>query len=218
MASGQFLVLVRHGESEANANLARTTNELYYSLSGSDPAIALTKTGHVQAAQAGKLLSQRFSGADRFHQLFCTHFARVQQTVDAIVSALSYELERTNDARLHKRNYGKFWNLTRKGVEVLHPEEYKAYLQAGDLAYRAPEGENYADVFARVDDFIATVLATGSANTLVVSHSVVLLAFQRAFEHISDQDVLSRYEANALSNAAILTYWRADLNSRWQRT
>ncbi len=220
MAMGrQYLVLVRHGQSEANASLTQTPNALYYSTSGSDPAIALTPTGQRQANELATLVAARFSRARQFDRLYCTDFRRVQQTADAIEQALGYKATRSIDPRLNKRSYGKFWNLTRHGVSQLFPDEYKYYLREGDLNYRPPEGENYPDVFSRINDFVTNELSCTRAHALVVTHSVVLLAFQRLFEGIADEVVLSRYEAMELPNCAVLTYCRETMHNpgAWMR-
>jgi 2,3-bisphosphoglycerate-dependent phosphoglycerate mutase len=210
MTQRQFLVLVRHGQSEANLRLQSVDDDaLYYSLSGSDPSVGLTTQGFGEGAAVGDQLAQLFPSQKPLQRVYHTDFKRVEETVEAIDAKLPYDVPRQVDPRLNKRNYGEFWNLTRRGVEVLHPQEWARYLLEGDLNFRAPGGgENYPDVFARVDDFIDTELSASRENMLVVTHSVVILAFRRRIEGLSDEEVIEQYEQISLANGEVLVYER----------
>lgn len=214
MKRRRYVVLVRHGQSESNELLACTEDGFFYSNSGSDPSIPLTPTGVQQGAEVGARLARMFPAERPLKRLFHTAFDRVLQTADQIELQLPYAVPRTLDRRLDKRNYGTFWNMTRLGVEHLHPEEWQRYSVEGDLLYRPPNGENYPDQFARVDEFIEETLSSGDDDVLIVAHLMTLLAFKRNLEGISDEEVLRLYEAMSLPNAHILIYCQGE-DGRW---
>jgi broad specificity phosphatase PhoE len=213
----QFLALVRHGLSRANVAIQIPTDSHYYPINGSDRDVSLVPEGFTQSEEAGRLLLERFPANAPLHRSFISPFRRIRETADKIDETLGYTPSRTEDPRLEKRSYGDFWNMTYKGVEELHPAEHQQYRTQGPLLYRAPNGENYPDVFARVDSFIADVVEPSTDNILVVSHAVVILSFERAFEGLSDEDVLSRYEAQSLPNGHIVLYTRSGPGDRWRR-
>lgn len=213
----QYLVLVRHGQSQANVLTGLPSDEHYYQLSGSDRAVGLTDEGLAQSLAAGRRLAAFMGQDERFEHLFVSPFRRTRQTADALSAELGYAPGTSEDERLCKRSYGEFWNLTYRGLQDLHPGEFARFQREGGLVYRAPGGENYLDVFARVDNFLDETVGPAKGHILVVTHSVVVLSLQRRLEGLPDQEVMNRYETVALPNGHILVYSRAGANSPWQR-
>lgn len=220
MEDVQFLVVVRHPESEANAGLKTTADGLYYSLCGSDMMVPQTAKGRRQARRLAKRLALMFPPERKLSHVYYSDFLRVRQTLAPINRQLGYDVAQTFDERLRKRSYGEFWNLTHAGVEALHRDEWQRYVDLGerrDLHYRAPGGgENYFDVFARVEEFIDNVVMPSDGNMLVLTHSVVALAFRRRLEGMGEHEVVRHYEAQTLRNAQILAYSRTGHDSPWQ--
>ena len=212
----QFLALVRHGQSEANVAIQRETDALYYEIPGSDTSVALTGQGNREAFDAGCRLSSMLPANTGFDTLFLSPFVRVRQSADELERGLGYAPPRIEDTRLEKRSYGDFWNLTYRGVQQLHPAEYARFQQQGHLLYRPPGGENYPDVFTRVEQFIEEQVNPSSGNLLVVTHSVVVLSFQRVFDGLPDAEVLRRYETVALPNGHIVLYSRRTPGEAWR--
>lgn len=212
----QFLLLVRHGESQANAAIAAGTDELYYNVPGSDREVALTELGMTQALEAGHKLSRFLSLRGQISKIWLSPFRRIRQTIDQIESALGYKTARKEDERLSKRSYGLFWNLTYKGVALLHPEEQAKFNQQGVLDYRPPGGENYPDLFERIQRFIDEELNQEGGNVLIGAHSVVILTFQRLLEGLPDSEVVRRYENVELENGHLRAYVRYAPSERWQ--
>lgn len=212
----RYLALARHGQSQANRKLQKSSCGLYYSLCGSDKEVPLTDAGFRQADRLGERLKKLFPSFRPLAQIHENGFRRVQQTVDRVVGKIPYPLPRMTQIALEKRHYGDFWNLTRKGVKKLHPEEWKRYLEEGDLHYRAPGGgENYQDVFDRVDGFVNKFVLPADHNQLVVTSSVIALAFQRRFEGLSATEVMRKYEAMAVANAELRIY-QSEPGGAWQ--
>ncbi len=214
----QYLVLSRHGQSEANLHLSASSDGLFYSNSGSDPLVPLTDLGSQQGLAVAALLTSKFPAETKIGLAFHNEFERVRQFADRVIDNLGYQVRRSCDPRLNKRSYGRFWNLTYKGVQELHPEEWVHFLRDGNMLYRAPDGgENYPDVFARVDDFIQQQINPSTENILVITSSVVVLSFIRNIEHLSDEELLHRYETQSVPNAEIIAYFRDAADQPWQR-
>lgn len=217
LVTKQYLVLVRHGQSEANLRLASSPDGLYYSNSGSDPLVPLTQLGLVQGDAVAKHLRKRFRRSRRIVRVYHNEYQRVEQFADRVAARLGYDVERLCDARLNKRSYGDFWNLTYHGVQTLHPQEWERYQTEGAFLYRPPGGENYPDVFARVDDFVDERVKPSSENQVIVTSSVVLLSFIRKFEQLSDEELIRQYESQAVPNAYIVVYCRDSADQPWRR-
>jgi broad specificity phosphatase PhoE len=211
----QYLVLLRHGQSEANEALEAGEDGLHYKVTGSDREVALTELGAAQALEAGKQLARLFPSNLPINIAWLSPFCRIRQTLEQVELALGYQVQRAEDERLAKRNYGLFWNLTYKGVAVLFPEEHARFLELGHLHYRPPEGENYFDLFARIEEFIGSELDRAQGNLLICAHSVVCLAFQRVFEKLPDQEVVRLYEESALPNGHLRIYMRQAPGQAW---
>ncbi len=205
----EFVVLVRHEQSEANAALEVSSNRLHYSVCGSDLMLGLTAHGDERSTILGQQLGRRFPAEQPLIAAISSKYLRAIRTRDRIVAALPYQVKLQTDIRLNKRSYGTFWNLTYRGVEELHPHEYVKFRERGPLAYRPPDGENYFDLFDRSTDFASSVCECTRGNLLVVTHLVVILAFMRRYEGISDNDVVRMYEDIAIPNGHILIYKRS---------
>lgn len=215
LKDSRYLALLRHEESEANSNLKETQDGLYYSNSGSDLTVPLTARGLASGVSTGKKVAALFPYTNKIQTAFHSDYLRTRQSLAIVAGELGYPLCYKADSRLNKRSYGHFWNLTRRGVAELHAEEYRLYRQLGDLNYRPPGGENYYDVFARTASFLRELKELNAGNTLVVTHSVWLLACMRELESLPDQEVLERYENVSLPNGALLLYRQTDKG--WQR-
>jgi broad specificity phosphatase PhoE len=218
MRRPQYLAVVRHEESQANVVMQIPTDELFYPVAGSDPEVGLTADGFLHGPTTGQRLARLFPPETPVDRLILSPFRRVRESADRIQDGLGYAPPRLEDSRLSKRSYGAFWNLTYKGLQELHPEEYQRYLQMGKFLYRAPGGgENYPDVFARVTAFVEEAVAPSCENLLVVTHSVVMLALQRQFEGLSDEEIVRMYEQVEIPNGHIMLYRRQDPSRPWER-
>src|SRR5262249_15383170 len=214
----QYLALFRHGESAANVVTQVSTDAHYYEISGSDPEVGLTENGLAQALESGRVLARLFPEDAPIDSLRLSPFRRVDQSADQVDKSLGYSPPRKVDKRLSKRSYGAFWNLTYRGLQELHPHEHTAYLQTGKFLYRAPGGgENYPDVFARVAEFLAEEVNPSTENIAIGTHSMVILAVQRQFEGLADDEVLRRYEEVALPNGHVVLYVRDHPSQPWRR-
>lgn len=212
----QFLALMRHGESLSNRDLTVNPCGLYYAVAGSDLSVPLTDEGIRQVDLAGEELARLFPEESPIAQIWDNRFDRVGYSADRVEQKLGYRPRRRSSRRIEKRSYGLFWNLTYRGVQELHPEEYARYLAEGALNYRPPGGENYPDLFARVREFIDIDLEPCEGHQLIVTSLAAILAFHRELSSLPDEEAVRMYEASALPNASIHLYVREGPGHPWQ--
>lgn len=217
MDEPQYLALVRHGKSYANVEIEKTPGGLYYAISGSDRDVGITPDGEWDSERAGRILARLFPSHFPIAHTWHSEFRRIDQSSSIIETCLGYPLRPVVDRRLNKRSYGTFWNLTYKGVHVLHRHEHDIFNALGPLKYRPPQGENFYDLFERVDDFMFCDMNETDGNQLVVGHSAVLLAMQRHLDGMPDMDVVHQYETIAIPNGYVMLYRRANKKSPWKR-
>ncbi len=213
----KYLVVVRHGESFANRRLRKDKDGIKYSLAGSDASIGLTPRGKRQARNTGKRLGSLFAGKNHFQSVTANRFNRVGQTADLIVENFNYEPSYAEDARVEKRSYGKFWNLTYRGVKELYPDEYSIYETLGPFKYRPPGGENYYDLFERIEEFgEERALISGEGNQLVVTSSAAMLAFRRTYAGLADEKLVELYESMSIGNGDFDIYELDETSGKWK--
>ena len=212
----QVLALVRHAHSFANAEIEQPAQGYYYAISGSDKSVGVTEKGLKECISAGQLLAQLFPESNPIDTIWATDYARTVITADEVQTHLNYVPPRIIDSRLNKREYGIFWNMTYKGVEDLHPEQYELYRRLGALKYRPPGGENYYDLFERTADFVHRELNHTTGNQVIVGHSASILALIREIEGLPDQEVVRQYHCVCIPNAYITVYVRDDSASPWR--
>ncbi|HXQ61359.1 MAG TPA: histidine phosphatase family protein [Acidimicrobiales bacterium] len=145
-----MLILVRHGESAANAGGL---------LSGRAPS-PLTERGRSQVAN----LSSVLVGAGR---LISSPLGRARETAEALGLGLPIEV----DERWTEVDYGEFEG---ESLSAVPPEIWQRW--RSDPSFRPPGGETLAEVGVRVaaacDELFARPGsgARGSADVVVVSH------------------------------------------------
>ncbi len=196
-------VLVRHGESTANA-AGLFTGVL---------DVPLSQRGMEEARRAADLLRATGLG---FEAAYCSELARAWQTADVLAAELPDLPPFQRDWRLDERNYGALTTLTKSAVRAEHGEEqFLAWrrsvhtppppmgdalfdqLAASELFRRLPpealvRTESLADVMVRVRAFWAErvdpVLRAGR-NVIVVGHGNSLRALCAVVDDLPDEEV-----------------------------
>jgi broad specificity phosphatase PhoE len=147
------IVLVRHGESEAN--VAGCIND--------DPArsVSLTERGRAQAAAAADELH-----ALRFTHAYASEFPRAQQTAAILLRRQACAL--SIDARLNER---------RSGMDGLPVHAFNQLVQRDPLRFRPERGESFLQQMERLRDFLdEAALRHRDGLILAVSHENPILA------------------------------------------
>lgn len=204
----QYVVVIRHGQTIPNLLVQHFTENHFYEVTGSDETVGLTELGISQIKEAGfflALLRRRVKVA----RLYCSQFFRTRSSAEVIQSILPGHPQIVEDPRIAKRHYGDFWNITYSGVKALYPEEYEKFLQQGGYFYRPPNGENYADLKVRVNDYIHEVIDGTEDSIAIATHSAVALVLEQLLlGEMTDAELVQRYDAMSVSNASVVIYKR----------
>ena len=168
------IILVRHGESEGNAdkNHYRTIP---------DYALMLTPNGVAQARQAGREIKE-IIGSENIHVYLSPYF-RTRQTCQYIRETIETNIVKTTeDPRLRELDWG----------HLRHPDDNEEIIRARDsystFYYRIPDGESGADVYDRVSTFLETMHRDFNKkeypqNALIVTHGLTLRLFLMRWFH-----------------------------------
>jgi probable phosphoglycerate mutase len=149
------LLVVRHGQSVWNAE-GRWQGR-------ADPA--LTPLGEQQAADAARHVGP-------IDEVWASNLRRAHRTAEIIAATLGLEVR--VDERLAERDAGEWQGLTRDEIEAAWP---------GWLAeHRRPPGFEPDEIVAERGIAVLEDLARRSGRLLVVSHSGVIRAVERALE------------------------------------
>ena len=178
MAKPKRIVLIRHAESAANADLNILTHN-------PDHLIPLTEHGHSQSLQAGVDLLRLF-GDETIHA-YMSPYRRTRDTFEGIKLGAENRLRirrAYEDPRIREQDFGHF-----KAAEAfrLIDSERASY---GTFFYRIPDGESGADVYDRISNFLETLWRDFAKdhyprNTLIVSHGLTIRLFLMRWFHWS---------------------------------
>jgi len=154
------LILIRHGESEANNDGI---------LAGQEES-RITQRGIYQAERAAEFLKSRYTPIDL---IYSSPLSRALTTAKKIQERLLVPVVTDDD--LIEMHFGKWEGLHKDDLRTT--EEWDKYIK-NPLKYRFPEGESCQIVRKRVEEFKNRVLSDDSwKNAVVVSHFTPILFF-----------------------------------------
>lgn len=144
------LYLLRHGQTEWN-RLGRLQGRL---------DSALTDLGHAQAARQAELVARLPAQMARFS----SPAGRAVATARIVFGPKPF----LQDARLHEIDIGDFTGATEATLRADHPQLFAD----GGIAWydRAPKGEGFAALEARVRDFLTNL----RGPAIIVTHGMTL--------------------------------------------
>jgi broad specificity phosphatase PhoE len=174
MVRPRRIVLVRHGESEGNADDTVYERE-------PDHALRLTPKGREQAAEAGVRLRELFG--DESISAYVSPYRRTLQTFRELRLDPA-RVRMREEPRLREQDWGNWQD--RDDVRL-----QKAYRDAyGHFFYRFAQGESGADVYDRVGSFLESLYRSFEApdhpqNVLLVTHGLTMRLFCMRWFHWS---------------------------------
>lgn len=206
------IILVRHGESAANAD-----KNLHGSMA--DHAIPLSELGFKQAYQAGVFLGRFLSETleetkDPIDsgktistpvRLWLSPYKRTRETADCIFSgiktferengAINMNLDSRENIRLCEQQFGLFDGIPDDERHLHYPAEAEHYAkcedQEGQFWARMPLGESRFDVANRVHQTFGTFHRDNDRHDIgtiiVVCHGVTLRAFVMQWLHLTPE-------------------------------
>jgi probable phosphoglycerate mutase len=155
LPKGLTLYFARHGQTQANVEKR---------FSG-DKDTPLTPLGQEQAAQLGGILKRQLGDAFGY-QFISSPLARAVATMKIARHAMGLPANGfATDNRLKEINLGVWDQLTDEEARALSPILFE---QRGNDKWhvRVPGGENYAEVAARISDWVREL----KADTIAISH------------------------------------------------
>lgn len=155
------LILVRHGESEANNN---------GTLTGQGDS-NITEMGILQAGRAAGFIKSRYKSVDI---IYTSPLSRALITAKKIQKKLKVPIETDED--LIEMHFGEWEGLHRDDLRTM--DEWEKYIK-NPLQYRFPGGESCQVVRKRVENFIKNRVMNDNRwkKAVVVSHFTPILFF-----------------------------------------
>ena len=181
MKDQNFLVLVRHGQSEWNAKNLFT--------GWKDPG--LTPVGETEAANAGNLIKEMNI---KFSIMFTSALKRAQITGQMILEAIDQtHIEVLKDQALNERDYGDLAGLNKDDARKEWGEE-QVYIWRRSYDVPPPGGESLKNTAERVlpyfNSLILPKLLEGE-NILVAAHGNSLRSLVMQLDNLSKEEVVA---------------------------
>jgi len=197
-SKGLKILLVRHGQSEANVD-----QTLYTSMA--DHAVPLSKLGQEQALETGLKIRDHFiehygtvkPPRDWYCRIWTSPYTRARQTAQIISqSAGGWITDLRENILLVEQQFGLFEGVDWYGGGLKgFPNELEFYNKCatfgGRFWARVPLGESRFDVCSRVYQGFGTLHRDanrhGIKNVIIVSHGVTLRAFLMMWLHLTPE-------------------------------
>ncbi|SOB82151.1 histidine phosphatase family protein [Streptomyces sp. 1331.2] len=192
-----LLIATRHGESTANVEfqLAEATGALSVPISCRDADIPLSRRGRRQARALGRWWAE-LPGVDRPRSVWCSPYLRTAETARVAIAraaglgAVPASLPVRYDERLRDRELGILEMLPRAAIEAKYPEEAARRRKMGELYYRPPGGESWADVALRVRSLLRDVCEEDAGRpVLLVAHDCTVLMLRYALDRLDEAEL-----------------------------
>ncbi|NYE94943.1 broad specificity phosphatase PhoE [Psychromicrobium silvestre] len=174
MSAPRQIILLRHGQSEANID-----QSIYDRIP--DYRIPLTELGISEAKEAGETIRRQLDG-----QKVCVYvspYLRAYQTLEAL--GLGDLVDRVfEEPRLREQDWANFQNP----ADIAEQKELRnAY---GHFFYRFRDGESGSDVYDRISSFLETLYRHWTRpdyapNSLLVTHGLTMRLFCMRWFHWS---------------------------------
>lgn len=181
MKDKNFLVLVRHGQSEWNAKNLFT--------GWKDPG--LTPKGEKEASNAGKLIKERDI---KFSMMFTSGLKRAQITGQMILERIEQtHIEVVRDQALNERDYGDLAGLNKDDARKEWGEE-QVHIWRRSYDTPPPGGESLENTAERVlpyfNSMILPKLIQGE-NILIAAHGNSLRSLVMQLDDLSKEEVIA---------------------------
>ena len=174
----QVIYLIRHGESEGNADWS-----LYKKVP--DWQMHLTVRGREQASRMAEKLLQEVASFLPI-QIYSSPWYRARETAQAIREAYKNVVYR-EDPRLREQEWGNYQE------ELLAEKIDRERDKFGTFFYRMPYGESGADVYDRISTFLDTLHRDFEKKNFpetccIVSHGLTVRLFLMRWFHWSVEE------------------------------
>lgn len=201
------IFIVRHGESEANANQrGLLSEEGKYVI---DSSFKLTEKGRYQAREAGEKILKAMSSEK--YSIYISPYERTRQTARVIHGVLLNNGKKVNkhveDPRLVEQDFGDFDFQFQPKWKDIDPHSYRVNQakyndMPGRFFARLPTGENLLDVYNRMSLFVTTRLERDNTDTIIiVTHGY---AERVLLMYLLDLTIEQMYDIKLQKNASVI--------------
>jgi broad specificity phosphatase PhoE len=228
MSMPNNLVLIRHGQSEANLmqKASKEGDSSFYTEENmlyTDSSWRLTELGVLQAEAAGRWISENIG--NHFDRYVTSPFIRTRETA----AHLNLPNARWQENRIiRERSWGEINAMSRQKFAEDYPFN-EIFKNKDPLYWKPPAGESIADVAEnRVTNLLSSLHRENSGqNVLLVSHGEFIRAVRLVLERWSDEDFFDFEfdEDYKIHNCMIFHYTRVDPETgevsskiRWLKT
>ena len=173
------IILIRHGESEANV-------DRYLFGRVPDYTIELTDKGREQAVEAGLQL-KRLVGDESLY-FYVSPFWRARSTFECIASSFPRtQFAYSEEPRLREQEWG--YLRSKEDFDNICRERH----EYGSFYFRIPGGEAGSDVYDRVNDLLGSLYRDFSdkdfpQNCVLITHGLTIRLFIMRFFHLLVED------------------------------
>jgi broad specificity phosphatase PhoE len=173
------IILIRHGNSEGNADRERYATT-------PDHALNLTTEGEQQALQGGLEIKQLIG--EETVRVYLSPYTRTRQTYQQISQSIAPSVDRVlEDPRLREQDWGHL-RPTDQNEEISQQRD-----NFSTFYYRIPDGESGADVYDRISTFLETMHRDFEEpdyppNALIVTHGFAMRLFLMRWFHWSVEE------------------------------
>jgi len=170
------IILIRHGESEGNAD-----KKVFETIP--DYQLSLTPRGEEQAKQAGQEI-KKIIGKETI-QVYISPYYRTRQTYQHIRESIKDNVVKEfEDPRIREQDWGHLRNYEDNNDIQKERDDFSTFY------YRIPDGESGADVYDRVSTFLESLHRDFQKpdcpeNVLIVTHGMTLRLFLMRWFHWS---------------------------------
>jgi broad specificity phosphatase PhoE len=204
------IVLVRHGESIMN-KIETRLNMFCGALN-----VPLTEKGRMQAESI--MNSEYILSLD---EVYSSDLIRAYETAKIMIQKTNLELK--VDKRIRERSLGIFEGEFRDELEIKYPEYFKKEDQLKfrrDFVAKAPEGENYTEVCARIMDFFNEFDLSSDLNVGIVSHIHAIRCMLYLLLGLTKEEILKVavpnsepivLEGDALGNFKLISHLKEEI-------
>ncbi|RIP34761.1 histidine phosphatase family protein [Staphylococcus gallinarum] len=185
------IYLIRHGESQSNYD---KNNGNHYFCGQLD--VPLTEKGKQSAIEL-----QHYFADKVIDRVYLSDLMRTRQTAQAIFS--SEKLYKIESPLLRERSLGEFEG--EMVDKITQSTEFAQYFKDEDYKYfrhsftqKAPEGESYADVLYRIEQFFNKEIQDNDGSIAIVAHQVVIRCILVYFGYETKESVIDKKIENCV--------------------
>jgi broad specificity phosphatase PhoE len=179
------IYLIRHGESEANAN-------------GIPQGQRIDTVLSVNGKEQAKKISERLRN-EKIDAIYSSDLLRAKETAEEI--AKHHKLDLIFDKRLREFDMGDFTELKNKW-EIFQKYKSEESAKSGIERHKVipPNGESEWQHFLRVEEFLKDILKEKHENIIIVAHGGTNKIFFGVIGHASKEEMYEISQKNACLN------------------